>query len=84
MAYVVGKFMERSEMKGYDVLLTGDNKILADDVYKANEKWVYALKLLNKTAYNDPILAHKYAVCFKFLKKQRQKIGITEIQDKRG
>ena len=49
--------MERSGIKGYNVLLTGDNKNPADDADKTKEKLVSYLKFLNKTAYNEFILA---------------------------
>ena len=49
-----GKFMARSGIKGYNVLLTGDTKNLED---KTKEKEVSDLKFLNKTAYNELIPA---------------------------
>ena len=52
-----GNFMERSGIKVYNVLLTGDNKNPADDADKTKEKLVSYLKFLNKTAYNEFILA---------------------------
>ena len=38
MAYVVGKFMARYGIKGYHVVLTGFEKIPADDADKKQEK----------------------------------------------
>ena len=38
MAYMVGEFMARSGIKVYNVLLTGDKKILDDDKDKTEEK----------------------------------------------
>ena len=49
--------MEISGIKEYDVLLTVDKKILAYDANKTNIEGVSELNLLNKTAYNELILA---------------------------
>ena len=49
--------MARSGIKGYDVLLTDDSKITAYDKDKTKERGVSDLELLNKTAYNELILA---------------------------
>ena len=51
----LGKFMEISGIKGYNILITCDNKIHADDPHKTKEK-NSELKLLNGTAYNELIL----------------------------
>ena len=61
-----GKFMARSEIKGYHVLITGAKKILADDADKTEIKH-YALKLINLTAYNELILAQEDMVCFQMI-----------------
>ena len=53
----LGTFMKRSEIKEYDTLLTGDIKIPENDAYKVKESEVSELKFLNKTAYNELILA---------------------------
>ena len=50
------KFMERSVIKGYDILLTGDKKILTYDTDKTNIEGVSESNLLNKTDYNELIL----------------------------
>ena len=57
MAYVVGKFMTGAGIKGHETLLTGDKKILSDNADKTKPKGVSKSKLLNKTAYNELILA---------------------------
>ena len=58
-AYVVRKFMARSVLKGNDVLVTCDKKVLADDAYETKVKIVYEFKLLNNTTYNKMILAQE-------------------------
>ena len=50
--------MARSVIRGYDVLLIGDKKILADDAGETKVKGFYYLRLINKIAYNEMILSH--------------------------
>ena len=59
MAYVVGKFLARSGIKGYRFLLTGARKIMAYDADKTEEKEVSALKLLDFKSYNKLVLAQE-------------------------
>ena len=49
-----GKFMAGAEIKGYHVLITGENKIPADD---ADQKTIAVPNLLNFEAYNEVILS---------------------------
>ena len=69
---MVGKIMAGSEIKGYHVLLTGDNKILTDEADKTKEK-MYALKLLNFTAYNVIILTQEDMVWFHIIEEAKTK-----------
>ena len=62
MAIWSGKFMARTRIKGYHVLLTGAKKILADDSDETKYKEVPSPKLINFTAYNELILAREYTV----------------------
>ena len=66
------EFAERAEIKGCDVLLTGDKKILADDTDE--KKGVSDLKLLNKTAYNELIPAQEETVYFQIAEEAKTKI----------
>ena len=66
-----GEFMARSVIKGYDVLLTGDKKILADDTDETKVTRNSESKLRNNKAYNELIIAHEDTVCFQSLKKKR-------------
>ena len=70
--------MARSGIKGYDTLLTGDKKNSADDADETKDEGVSALKLLNKKAYNELILAQEDTVCFRSLKKRRQNLVSIE------
>ena len=65
------KFAARVVIKGYDVLLTGDNTILVYDAEKTKLKGFYELKLLNKTANNDLILAQEDTVCFHIVEEAK-------------
>ena len=67
------KFMEISGINRYDILLTGDRKILSDDSDKTKVKLVSYMKLLNITAYNDLILTKEDMVCFHIVDKARTK-----------
>ena len=73
MAYVEGRFMEIAVIEGYDNLLTGDQKIPADDTDIIKDKGVSELKLTIKTAYNDLILAQEYMVCFQIGEEAKTK-----------
>ena len=55
----LGKFMAKSGIKGYHVLLAGVKKIWAGDADKTKEKEIAALKLLKFTAYSELILAQE-------------------------
>ena len=59
--------MTRSGIKEYHVLLTRANKLPADDTDKTQEKDIYALKLLNSTAYNELVLTQEDTVCFQMV-----------------
>ena len=51
------KFMERALIKGYNILLTGDMRTLADDVKETKYKeFTDTLKFLNNTSSNELIL----------------------------
>ena len=68
------KFMKRYVNKTYDILLTGDMKIPADDTEKKEDKVVtYTSKLLNKIAYNDIVLAQEEMVCFQITEEAKNK-----------
>ena len=56
MAYVAGKIMTRYGMKRYNILLTGDMKILTDDEETKDKGVTDTLKFINNTAYNDLVL----------------------------
>ena len=70
--------MARTEIKGYHVLLTGDNNIPAGGADKTQEKETSALKLLNFTAYNELILAQEYTLCFHIVEEANTKANIYE------
>ena len=78
------KFMARSVIKGYQVLLTGAKKILDGDTEKRKEKEIAALELLNFTDYADLILAQEDTVCFHIIEEVKTKLINTEMQDQRG
>ena len=59
--------MTRAGIKEYHVLLTNANKLPADDTDKTQEKDIYALKLLNSTAYNELVLTQEDTVCFQMV-----------------
>ena len=51
-------FVARAVLKGYDILLTGNTKIPADEAEEIKYKEVTVmLELLNKTSYTQLILA---------------------------
>ena len=54
--------MEGSGIKGCDVILTGGNIIPEYDADETKEKGFSDLKFLNKTVYNELILAKEDAV----------------------
>ena len=55
MVYVVGKFIARSGIKGYNVILKSNMKNLVDDVDKTKDKrFTSTFKILNNAAYNVP------------------------------
>ena len=65
MEYVVGKFMARSGVKRYNILITGHMEILEDDTEETEEKGVKAkLKLINNISYIQLILSQEDTVCF--------------------
>ena len=71
MVHVVGKFMARSGIKEYHVLITGNKKIPEDDADKTQEKDIAAPKLLNFTAYNDLIHAQEDTVYFNIIEEAK-------------
>ena len=74
MVYVVGKIHGKSWNQGIQYTTNkGDKKSPADNVNKTKENWVSDLKFLNKTAYNELILAQKDTVCFKIIEEARAK-----------
>ena len=73
MAYVVGKIHGKSWNQAINVLLTSDKKILADDADKMFLEGVSELKLLNKTSYNELILAQEDTVCFHIVEEMKTK-----------
>ena len=68
-----GEFMTRSGIKGYNALLTGDKKILSDESYKTKYEVVTELKLTNKAAYNNLILAQEDMVYFQIVEEAKKK-----------
>ena len=69
-----GNFIAGARIKGYDTLLKGDNKIPKYDADKTKDKGVSELNFLNKTAYNNLILAQEDMVSFISFKKRRQNL----------
>ena len=63
------KIIARTEIRGYNTVLTGDKEILSYDTEESKDTGVSEFKLPNKTACNKLILAQEYTVCFRFLKK---------------
>ena len=62
------KFMSRSGIKGYNILIRGDMKTPAGDTEKTSDKRVNALlEFLNKAEYNRLILPQKYTVSFQIV-----------------
>ena len=60
--------MERSVLKGYNILTTGDAGIPVDNEDETKDIVVTAtLKLLNKTAYNRLVLAQEDMICFQII-----------------
>ena len=60
----LAKFMARSGIRGYDILLKGDGETPADNAEETKNNGVTAtLKLLNKKSYNKLILAQKDTIC---------------------
>ena len=69
-----GKFMARAGIEGYDILLTGDTRIPADDAGERKNKGVEStLKLLNKKAYNEIILEQEDTVSFHIAEEAKVK-----------
>ena len=69
-----GKFMARAGIEGYDILLTGDTRIPADDAGERKNKGVEStLKLLNKKAYNEIILEQEDTVSFQIAEEAKVK-----------
>ena len=54
-------------IKGYHVVMTGANKVLAGDADKTQEKEISSLRLLNCIAYNGMILAQEDTVYFQIV-----------------
>ena len=75
-----GKFMARSGIKIYHVLLTGAKKIPADGAYKTEGKGVSALKILSFTAYDELILAQKDTVWFNIVEEAKTKVNKQEYE----
>ena len=59
LTYVVSRIHGNSCNQGIRCLRIDDNKISSDDTDKTKDKGVSELKLLNKTAYNDLLLAQE-------------------------
>ena len=68
-----GKFMARYVIRVYNVLIIGGWKILEDDADKTKVKVISELNLINKTAYNELILAQEYTVCFQIVEEAKTK-----------
>ena len=51
--------MEIYIIKGYDVLLTGDNKIKTDNWDKTKAEGIFESKLFNNTSYNELVLTQE-------------------------
>ena len=63
----LGKSMARAGTRGYNLLLTGDQKIPAYDADKTKENEISTIKLPSFTAYNELIFAQKDTVCFQII-----------------
>ena len=64
-----GKFMARYVIRVYNVLIIGGWKILEDDADKTKVKVISELNLINKTAYNELILAQEDMVYFHIIEE---------------
>ena len=60
------KFMAINGIKLYDVLLTGDKKIPADDADETKYKGFTELNFLDKTSYNEIVITQEYTVYFSY------------------
>ena len=68
------KFMERDGIKRYNILITGDTKILADNKEETKYKGDAAtFKLISKTAYNGLITSQEDTVCFNIYGEEKMK-----------
>ena len=66
--------MAGSKIKGYNILVTGNTKILVDDTEEIKEIGVtVSLNFLSKTAYNKIILSQEDTVCFNITEEARTK-----------
>ena len=59
----LGNFMEISEIKGSNILLTGAKLILADGEYEIHEKEIAKFNVINFTAYIEITHAQEKTVC---------------------
>ena len=59
-------------IEGYDVLLTGENKMPSNYADKIKEKGLFELKLLKKTAYNDLIPTQENTACFQITEEEKK------------
>ena len=66
------KFMARDEIQGYDIQLTGGMKILVYDTGEGGDIVTHTLKFLNRTNYNELILAQEEMVCFSIVKESKK------------
>ena len=72
MAYVwLGKYMTKSGIRGYHVLLTGAKKIPTGDTEKIQQREIFALKLLYFKAYNKLIIAQEDTAYFQIFEEMK-------------
>ena len=64
--------MLRDGIKGQYILLRGDTETRTDDTYATKDKGVqYMLNMLNRPAYNEPIIPQEYMVCFHIFEEEK-------------
>ena len=68
------EIMARAVIKGYDILLTIDMQILADNAAKTKYNVLTATQnILNKTSYKEPIILQEYTICFQITEESKTK-----------
>ena len=67
-----GSSRQNKKMNGYGTLLLSDNKTLVNDS-DIKYEGITEYKFLNKTAYNDRVLAKEVTVCFQIFEEAKKK-----------